>query len=139
MEPYWNKVRTEQVKGRAIRTCSHEDLPLDQRVVDIYTYIMKFSKEQIAKRKVTETLLNMDEGITTDQQILKIASSKEKLNNSLLDVMKSSAIDCELFKKENGFNKACYRISGINETNMDYLFHPVLDSDIRSKAIRIKS
>lgn len=27
MEPYWNKVRTDQVKGRAVRICSHSDLP----------------------------------------------------------------------------------------------------------------
>jgi hypothetical protein len=138
MEPYWNKVRTEQVKGRAIRTCSHEDLPLDQRNVDIYTYIMKFSKDQILKRKVNETLLNIDEGLTTDQIILQIAMSKEKLNNSLLNVMKSSAIDCELFKKENGFNQSCYRI-GKNESDMEYTFHPYLETDVREKKVRIKA
>lgn len=27
LEPYWNKVRTDQVKGRAVRICSHADLP----------------------------------------------------------------------------------------------------------------
>jgi hypothetical protein len=26
-EPYWHPVRTAQVIGRAIRICSHEDLP----------------------------------------------------------------------------------------------------------------
>jgi hypothetical protein len=138
MEPFWNNVRTEQVKGRAIRTCSHEDLPLEDRVVDIFTYVMKFSKEQIAKRQVTETLLNMDRGLSTDQQILQIAKAKEHLNNSLIDVMKSSAIDCELFKKENGFNQACYRISGINETNMNYLYHPILESHLREPTVRTK-
>jgi hypothetical protein len=29
MEPFWNYVRLEQVQGRAIRICSHKDLPLD--------------------------------------------------------------------------------------------------------------
>jgi hypothetical protein len=48
MEPYWNKVRTDQVKGRAIRICSHKDLPYssnpeeNQRTVEIYTYISVF-------------------------------------------------------------------------------------------------
>jgi hypothetical protein len=98
---------------------------------------MKFSKDQILKRKVNETLLNIDEGITTDQLILKIANSKEKLNNSLLNVMKSSAIDCELFKKENGFNQSCYRI-GKNESDMEYTFHPYLETDVRERKVRIK-
>ncbi len=99
---------------------------------------MKFSKDQIMKRKVNETLLNIDEGLTTDQIILQIAISKEKLNNSLLNVMKSSAIDCELFKKENGFNQTCYRI-GKNETDMEYTFHPYLETDVREKRVRIKA
>jgi hypothetical protein len=138
MEPYWNKVRTEQVKGRAIRTCSHEDLPLDQRVVDIFTYIMKFSKEQIKERKVSETLLNKDEGITTDQLIYNIASGKEKLNNSILDIMKKGAIDCQLFKKENGFSQSCFILPG-NETSMTHLFHPDLDTDIIEQPYRKKT
>ena len=138
MEPFWNNVRTEQVKGRAIRTCSHEDLPLDQRVVDIFTYVMKFSKEQM-KLYVTETLLNMDKGISTDQQILQIAKAKEHLNNSLFNVMKASAIDCELFKKENGFNQACFRIGNTNESDMNYLYHPILESHLREPTIRTKS
>jgi hypothetical protein len=41
MEPYWNYVRLDQVKGRAIRICSHMDLPVDERNVDIFTYVMK--------------------------------------------------------------------------------------------------
>jgi hypothetical protein len=40
MEPYWNKVRTDQVKGRAIRICSHADLPPEDRIVDTFFYIM---------------------------------------------------------------------------------------------------
>ena len=33
MEPYWNNIRIEQVIGRAIRSCSHEQLPLKDRNV----------------------------------------------------------------------------------------------------------
>jgi hypothetical protein len=44
MEPYWNHVRTDQVKGRAVRICSHVDLDwnedpeLNERTVEVYTY-----------------------------------------------------------------------------------------------------
>ena len=35
MEPYWHEIRIEQVIGRAIRFCSHKNLPLNERYVDI--------------------------------------------------------------------------------------------------------
>ena len=47
MEPYWNEVRIEQVIGRAIRQCIHKDLPMEERVVDVFRYkvIRKLNKE----------------------------------------------------------------------------------------------
>jgi hypothetical protein len=94
MEPYWNKVRTEQVKGRAIRLCSHEDLPVEERKVDIYTYIAHFTPEDIAARKIDETIITMDGGETTDVHILKIGNRKEKILQSFLTAMKEAAVDC---------------------------------------------
>ena len=44
MEPYWNDVRMAQVKGRAVRICSHQELPLKERNVSIYTYVSVFDK-----------------------------------------------------------------------------------------------
>ena len=38
MEPYWNNVRLEQVKGRAVRICSHMDLEPEEQTVEVYTY-----------------------------------------------------------------------------------------------------
>jgi hypothetical protein len=139
MEPYWNKVRTNQVIGRAIRICSHADLDPKDRVVDTYYYIMKFSKAQLDSGKVNQTLQIKDKKLTTDEIILKIADSKEHLNNSLLNVMKASAIDCTLNKKENGFTEACYFFPGTSPVgmsqSMDPLFHPDLAIDLeRSKA-----
>ena len=46
MEPYWNNVRLNQVKGRAVRICSHTDLPYAERDVEIYTYYSIFSDRQ---------------------------------------------------------------------------------------------
>jgi len=77
MEPYWNYVRLDQVKGRAIRICSHMDLPPDERNVDIFTYVMKFSDRQIKERLVDETISNFDGNDTTDQTIFKLLMSKK--------------------------------------------------------------
>ena len=38
LEQHWNYVRIKQVIGRAIRQCSHKDLPLNDRNVKIFNY-----------------------------------------------------------------------------------------------------
>lgn len=129
MEPYWNYVRLDQVKGRAIRICSHMDLPPEDRNVDIFTYVMKFSERQIKERLVDVTIGNFDQNETTDQTIFKLLMSKKKLSDSVLDVMKKSAVDCELNATENG-GYACYRFAG-DVSSTEPLFHPIVEIDIR--------
>jgi hypothetical protein len=131
MEPYWNYVRLDQVKGRAVRICSHMDLPPEERTVDIFTYISKFSEKQMKERSVDETLLNYDSGLTTDQNVLTLLKNKKKLADSLLDVMKKSAIDCELNRAENG-EYGCYRFPG--EPSMELMFHPLVEVHVAEAA-----
>jgi superfamily II DNA or RNA helicase len=85
IEPYWHEVRMIQMIGRAVRMCSHKDLPKLERHVDIYRYksIRKSSKW------------------TTDQYIEDLARGKEGLITSFLDAMKEVAIDCVLNKSHN--------------------------------------
>ena len=49
MEPYWHPVRIEQVIGRARRICSHNDLPEDERKIEVFLYLMRFTEQQIAE------------------------------------------------------------------------------------------
>ena len=135
MEPYWNYVRLDQVKGRAIRICSHMDLPVEERHVDTYIYISKFSRTQVERKAVDETLLNFDEGKTTDQSIYELMLAKKKLADSLTDVMKRAAVDCELNATENG-GYACYRFEG---ASMEPLFHPLLSVDIREGGAAVRA
>ena len=134
MEPYWNYVRLEQVKGRAIRICSHADLAFENRTVEVYTYISKFSERQIKERRVDETLMIKDGGETTDQAILSISNDKRKLADSLADAMKRAAVDCELNATENG-PLACYRFE---KPSNQILFHPNLDEDLRESSSSVR-
>lgn len=127
MEAYWNYVRLDQVKGRAIRICSHMDLPPEERTVEVFTYVTKFSERQIKGRLVDETLMNFDGGETSDENILKLLKSKKHLADSMLDVMKTAAVDCELNATENG-TVACYRFAG--DPTMEPLFHPLVSVHI---------
>ena len=136
MEPYWNYVRLDQVKGRAIRICSHMDLPPEERTVDVFTYIAQFSKKQLENRMVIETLMNFDAGETTDQSILRLLKAKKKLADSILDTMKQSAVDCELNATENG-TLACYRFAGV--PSMEPLFHPLVDVHVNEAEAAIRA
>jgi ribA/ribD-fused uncharacterized protein len=60
MEPYWNTVRTQQVKGRAVRICSHMELPPDQQNVEIYTYCTTIPEEAMLAQAVDKTLERSD-------------------------------------------------------------------------------
>jgi hypothetical protein len=126
-EPYWNMVRLEQVKGRAIRICSHADLPYEERTVDIYTYVTVFSNDQTPD----QTILRTDGSQTSDEKVLVVSMKKEEINRKLIDVLKESAVDCALNYSENGGDITCFTIEG-KET--EYMFHPNLIDDIQITA-----
>lgn len=86
MEPYWHEVRIIQMIGRAVRQCSHKDLPMDERHVDVYRY-------KSIRRKTNK--------ITTDQYIEELAKNKQSLIDSFLNTLKEIAIDCVLNKNVN--------------------------------------
>jgi hypothetical protein len=86
MEPHWNEVRITQMIGRGIRQCSHSDLPMADRHVDIYRY--KSVRVKSSKQ-------------TTDEYIEASAKNKDGLIQSFLDSMKEAAVDCVLNKKHN--------------------------------------
>ena len=130
MEPYWNYVRLEQVRGRAIRICSHKSLPFEERTVEVFTYISKFSEAQKTEKRIDQTLLIKDTGLTTDQSIFGLSLNKKKLAESLFGAMKSAAVDCELNANENG-DIACYRFA---TPTMEPLFNPNLSDDLRESA-----
>jgi hypothetical protein len=109
MEPFWNYVRLEQVQGRAIRICSHKDLPLAERTVDVFTYLMRFSEVAKRDRKVDESIFVRDKGMTTDEIIYTLMLTKRKLNEQMFEIMKDSAIDCMLNALEHG-SKSCFII-----------------------------
>ena len=156
MEPYWNDVRTRQVKGRAIRIGSHLDLPPQDRNVSIYTYLTVFSQEaQQAKAgdyRIDETIrqadrverkdalaLNlpiaekaMDYVITTDERLYIIAERKKLVLNALESIMKAAAVDCELNIQEN--KDGSFKCLPLRGKVGDFLYHPDLDTDISESA-----
>ena len=97
-EPYWNPVRIEQVMGRAVRICSHSQLPIEDRSVEVFLYIAVFTNKQT---KESFTIRSKDKSLTTDQTIYEIATRKQKITSELFRLMKESSIDCSLNSIEN--------------------------------------
>jgi hypothetical protein len=134
MEPYWNNVRLDQVKGRAIRICSHKDLPFKDREVEIYTYYTVFSEEQKRSDKIDQTIRGTDNNETSDEKVYYVSIKKDKINQEILKLMKESAVDCELNAGEND-GIQCFRIEG---QATQYLFDPNLEVDKIITSIELK-
>jgi len=98
MEPYWNYVRIDQVIGRAVRTCSHVDLPPEARNVTVFIYNLKFTKEQLDK---SFTIRVQDNSMTSDEYIYGLAKKKASIVNMFLDTLKQASVDCALNNKGN--------------------------------------
>ena len=101
LDPYWNEVRIEQVIGRGIRQCSHKNLPMEDRKVDIYRY--KAIRENEMK--------------TTDENVEQTAKGKQTLIDSFLRSIKETAVDCVLFKSHNMLEES-YNCFQFNEKSL---------------------
>ena len=152
MEPYWHPVRFEQVIGRAVRICSHENLEEKEQSVKVYIYLMKFSEKHIKgdkdaedpkfKKPLVSTLIlkndlskDKKDVITSDQKLYEISNIKKKINLSILKAIKESAIDCKVHKK-SGDNLQCFTINNPNAE--EYLFNPNFTKDAPPQQEEIK-
>lgn len=132
MEPYWNNVRLQQVIGRAIRLCSHMNLPWDDRVVDVFTYLSVFSDTQ--KASGAKQIMMADKAMTTDQIIFDIATKKQLLADSLSEIAQSAAVDCELHFHEHGQVTKCFRFEAGRRPM--FMYHPDWHKDLQGGAVR---
>ena len=84
LEPYWNMSRVLQIIGRAIRFCSHNDLPKVDRNVEVFLYLATQPGEK-----------------TIDQYIWSLAKKKNEIIGEFEKSLKEVAVDCKLFYHRN--------------------------------------
>lgn len=140
VEPYWHMVRPDQVVGRARRICSHQDLPEDLRTVQVFLYVTRFSKEQKMDDKNLEirirdvSRIDKVTPVTTDETLYEIASIKQRINNQILQAVKETAIDCNIYArtaKSDENPMVCYGYGKI-ESNV-YSSYPSFEMDKMQK------
>ena len=105
LDPYWNRSRIEQIMGRGVRFCSHKDLPVSERRVDVYHYYAVDPKSPARTFKSAGTNVNTPpmspQDKTVDVHIRDMGIRKEKTNRLYENILKQVAVDCSLFKHAN--------------------------------------
>jgi len=91
LEPYWNYSRMLQIIGRAVRYCSHKELPEEKREVKVYIYLAT-PPANIQNK-------------TIDQWIMNLALKKNRLIQEFELALKEVAVDCTLFKHGNVYKE----------------------------------
>lgn len=80
LEPWYNLNKCEQIIGRAVRTCSHIDLPKEERNVTVFFHATKY-----------------DQHIeSVDLWTYRIAENKQKQITEVERIIKETSIDCNL-------------------------------------------
>jgi hypothetical protein len=133
MEPFWNFVRIEQVIGRAVRICSHKNLPEEFRTVEAFIY--KGSKKQNAGiSKSLAAVMGKDTSrldgttpITTDQNLYEISIRKEEAISQLLKTIKETSIDCTVYPSNQIEGLQCY--AHPDPTSLEYSYNPNVETD----------
>jgi len=101
LEPWYNMNRIEQIIGRAVRTCSHRDLPFAKRNVEIYLYA---SLNEAGDEPVVET---------ADLYLYRLAEVKAIQIGKISRVIKEISVDCILNKSQNNFTEENMTNSGV--------------------------
>lgn len=89
IDPWYHINRFEQIIGRAIRKCSHINLPFDERNVMIFLHCV----------------INDKKGKTYDELAYDIVSKKLQATVEINQIIKKNAIDCKLNEYINHFPK----------------------------------
>jgi len=89
-ESFWQSVRIDQVIGRAVRACSHDGLPKEERNVKVYMYVSTFTPKQGSDFTIRQT----DHSLTSDQHLLELSKQKDDIVGQFLKMLKIASVDC---------------------------------------------
>ena len=90
MTPFWNYTETEQAIGRGIRAFSHDDLPLEERTVNVHRLMAIINNKDKPKPIVT-----------IDELMYQTSYEKDKKIKQIEHIAREIAVDCRFFKKQN--------------------------------------
>jgi hypothetical protein len=133
MEPYWHPTRIEQVVGRARRICSHQQLPEELQTVQVFLYLMKFTKEQVDMSKELKkndvSKLPPKTNVTSDQALYEINIIKTQVTQQILKSIKEASIDCNVHSKSDTDEDVVCMSFGSNPSKEEYSYVPSIEKE----------
>jgi len=145
-EPHWNPARHEQVIGRAVRICSHASLPMEERTVRVSFYVSVFTDAQakstdeannvVAVRRTDMMMKQYEKDpvetfMSTDEYLYEISYEKDVVNKRISNILKQSAVDCEVHRKLHSREQpvlSCMRFDS-TASSEDLAFKPNIGTD----------
>ena len=100
LDPWYNMNRIEQIIGRAVRTCSHKDLPFIKRNVELYLH---------------GTILDKEREEAADLYVYRLSEQKAIRIGEVSRVLKQSSVDCLLNTKQVEFTPEILQQTVIQE------------------------
>lgn len=91
MEPWYNMNRIEQIVGRAVRNCSHADLPFVERNVQLFLYGTLLTTTPAAE--------------AADLYVYRLAETKAAQIGQVSRILKENAVDCLLNIDQTKFSQ----------------------------------
>jgi len=102
MDPWYHMNRIDQVIGRGIRTCSHINLPLEERNVTVYLHV---------------AVKSINDETSADIHAYKIAAKKLDKTRYIEKTIRDSALDCSLLKNVNYYPKTLFKFVATMRTS----------------------
>ena len=96
LDPWYNLNRAEQIIGRGVRTCSHIDLPKEERNTSIYMHATTMREKEIE---------------SVDLRVYRIAENKQHAIRDVETILKENAIDCYFNMPNLSFPKSKLKTS----------------------------
>lgn len=121
MEPFWNYARINQVKTRAIRYLSHEDLPENQRNVQVYIYLSDYPIGY-PKSKIKEP--------TTDIDLYTQSIDNMQIIDTFMLALSEASIDCMIHYPKLSVELKQQIHCKLCSPDNQQLFHPILRKDM---------
>ena len=88
LEPWYNLSRIEQIIGRAVRNCSHKDLPLEERNVEIFLYASELIDDSYE---------------AADFYVYRLAERKAIQIGKVTRLLKEISVDCLINEEQKNF------------------------------------
>ena len=132
-EPHWKYYRIQQVIGRAVRICTHNYLPPEERNVKVYILLI-IAYNMDVRLAIGEKSENSYD--TTDTMIYQEAILKQKILDSFLQAVKEIAIDCNTLLSHNSNNDKNFKcLSCSNPKSQESNYYSDINKHIAQRKI----